>query len=58
MLGSMAAATAVYFILYFLLQPRLGNHGLWIAFLAYLLTRGLVLTFVAKRRRILQDKPR
>lgn len=47
MLGSMAIATASYFILWFWLSPRLGNHALWIAFLTYLLLRGvLILTFL------------
>lgn len=50
MLLSMASAMAVYFVLYFSLFSRLGNHGLWIAFLAYLLTRGLVLTLVYIRQ--------
>lgn len=58
MLASMAAATAVYFALYFALRPVMGNHGLWIAFLSYLLTRGLVLTFAARRHHILRDTPR
>ncbi|MDE6089311.1 MAG: MATE family efflux transporter [Duncaniella sp.] len=49
MLMSIAAATAIYFITYTLLFPELGNHGLWIAFLAYLLTRGLVLTLLRHR---------
>lgn len=44
MLISIAVATAVYFVTYHLLFPILGNHGLWIAFLSYLLVRGLVLT--------------
>ncbi len=42
MLMAMGSATAIYFIVYLLLYPTLANHGLWIAFLAYLLTRGLV----------------
>lgn len=47
MLGSMAIATAAYFILWFWLSPTLGNHALWIAFLTYLLLRGvLILTFL------------
>lgn len=47
MLGSMAIATAAYFILWFWLSPLLGNHALWIAFLTYLLLRGvLILTFL------------
>lgn len=55
MLVSMAAATLVYFLTYFSLQPALGNHGLWIAFLAYLLVRGIVLT-VAGRGYLVGDQ--
>ena len=43
MLGSMAIATAAYFILWFWLSPILGNHALWIAFLTYLLLRGVLI---------------
>ena len=43
MLASMVVGAAVYFLLYLFLFPRIGNHGLWIAFLAYLLSRGIVL---------------
>lgn len=49
LLGSMAVATAVYFALYAVLFSRLGNHGLWIAFLAYLLVRGLFLLWADHR---------
>lgn len=49
MLISIASATLVYFGLYTLLFPRLGNHGLWIAFLSYLLCRGVVLTLLRNR---------
>lgn len=49
MLLSMACATAVFFGLYASLYERLGNHGLWIAFLGYLLTRGVALTVIARR---------
>lgn len=49
MLISIASATLVYFLIYYFLFPRLGNHGLWIAFLAYLLCRGLVLTLLRHR---------
>lgn len=48
MLLSMASATGVYFLLLFLLGDRLGNHGLWIAFLAYLAVRGIVLTLAGR----------
>lgn len=46
MLLSMLIGAIVYFVLYFTLFPRLGNHGLWIAFLAYLFSRGTSLCFI------------
>ncbi len=47
MLSSMALATGAYFILWFWLSPSMGNHALWIAFLTYLLLRGvLILSFL------------
>ncbi len=48
MLIAMASATALFFILHFTLLPHIGNHGLWIAFLSYLLTRGVVLTVMRR----------
>lgn len=42
MLLSIAGATAVYFTIWFSLSTSLGNHALWLAFTAYLLTRGLL----------------
>lgn len=49
MLKSMVAATIVYYILILLLTPLYKNHGLWIAFLCYLLTRGIVLLIKIRR---------
>lgn len=43
MLKSMAASTAAFFILYLALSPRMGNHALWLAFIVYLLSRGILL---------------
>lgn len=43
MLGSVAVAMAVFFILCILLVEPMGNHGLWIAFLAWLAVRGAML---------------
>lgn len=43
LLATMFASAALFFILYFILFPTLGNHGLWIAFLSYLALRGLSL---------------
>lgn len=42
MLASMAAATAVFFAVWWFLRPAMGNHALWLAFIAYLATRGAV----------------
>lgn len=39
----------IFFPLYFILQPILGNHGLWIAFNAFLLSRGVILHFSARK---------
>lgn len=46
MLIAMAGATAVFFLIYFLLFPALGNHALWLAFVSYLLLRGLLQTLL------------
>lgn len=49
MLLSMAIAMTVFFLLNFALADTLGNHGLWIAFLGYLFTRGVVLTIAGRK---------
>ena len=49
MLISMASGMVVFFLLYFILVPWLGNHGLWIAFVVYLATRGICQTFMRKK---------
>lgn len=49
MLLTMGLAACVFFAVYALTFPRMGNHGLWLAFLAYLLTRGLVQTIMWPR---------
>lgn len=41
LLLSMGVATLVFFLLYHLLYPSLGNHALWLAFVSYLATRGI-----------------
>ena len=53
MLLTMAVGVAVFFILYLTLIPLLGNHGLWIAFITYLATRGIMQTLL--RNRIVAD---
>ena len=44
MLVSCAIASAVFFVLFLLLSPSMGNHALWIALLVYLALRGVVQT--------------
>lgn len=51
MLYSMLIATVAFFILFFLLQPQMGNHALWLAFIAYLLFRSFWQTIRSKRIR-------
>ena len=49
MLLSMAVAAVSFFALYYGLRPLLGNHALWLAFLTYLLMRGLVQTALIRK---------
>lgn len=49
MLISMASGMAVFLLLYVWLVPVWGNHGLWLAFVAYLATRGISQTFMRKQ---------
>lgn len=39
----------VFFPLFYLFQPIWGNHGLWLAFTAFLLSRGLFLHLISKK---------
>ena len=48
MLISMATGMAVFFLLYFSLVPVWENHGLWVAFVLYLATRGICQTLMRK----------
>ena len=42
MLLTMAVSMVIFYAIYFLAHPYLGNNGLWLAFIAYLATRGLL----------------
>lgn len=53
MLLSMGVATAVFFAVYAVAFPHLGNHGLWLAFVCYLFVRGLLLGLMSRRPGIL-----
>lgn len=46
MLIAVAVAVALFFGLYFAMPSSLGNHRLWLAFVAYLFTRGVVQTVI------------
>ncbi|MBP5381643.1 MAG: MATE family efflux transporter [Bacteroidaceae bacterium] len=45
---SMLVSAIVFFVLWFALGNYYGNHALWLAFLAYLATRGLMQTLLFK----------
>ncbi|MBR1666827.1 MAG: MATE family efflux transporter [Bacteroidaceae bacterium] len=49
MLISMASGMVVFFLLYLTLVPLWGNHGLWVAFVAYLTTRGVSQTLMRRQ---------
>lgn len=49
LLLAMAVGTAVFFVSYLTLFPLLGNDGLWISFLLYLLGRGVTETFCRRK---------
>ncbi len=57
MLMSIVLSAIVFFGLYAVLFPVMGNHGLWLAFIAYLLVRGVYLALMLRRdaRRISQQ---
>lgn len=42
-------ATFGYFVLYFFLEPVVGNNALWMALLLFLLLRGIGMKFMAKK---------
>lgn len=48
MVVCMVCATASFFIIYNLLIDTMGNHGLWLAFIVYILMRGVAQSFYFK----------
>ncbi len=46
MLISSAVATILFFVCYYTLKSELGNHALWLAFILYLASRGIVQTYL------------
>ena len=51
MLLSMFAAAVTFFVLYYTLRGPMGNHGLWLAFIAYMAVRGLAQGLIFRRLR-------
>ncbi|MDE6490084.1 MAG: MATE family efflux transporter, partial [Muribaculaceae bacterium] len=49
MLLSMVSATVVFFVMYLICFPVSGNHGLWFAFVSYLLVRGALQSALGRR---------
>ena len=43
------ASLVVFLPAWAILMPRYGNHGLWIAFLLFMIARGVSMTVMAKR---------
>jgi len=50
MLVSSVIAAVAFFSTYFLLQPSLGNHALWLAQTVYLSMRGIIQSVIFRRR--------
>lgn len=49
LLSSSVLASVIFFIVYFSCRSWLGNHALWLAFVLYLATRGIVEAVVYRR---------
>jgi MATE family multidrug resistance protein len=43
------ATFAVFLPTYFISREYIGNHGLWLAMLMFMVTRGVLLTIYAKK---------
>ena len=52
MRNSMLWATAAYFLLFFTLEPLIGNNALWLAFTSYMFLRGVFQYFMSGRLQV------
>ena len=50
MLCSTMVASAMFFAFFFALHPFWGNHALWLAFIIYLVLRGVVLLLIYRKK--------
>ena len=55
MLASMFIAMITFFVIIFILMPHYGNHALWLAFLCYLIIRGVVLNILYYRTPLIRN---
>ena len=46
MRNSMFVASISFFVLYYVLYPKIGNNALWLAFIVYLSVRGIIQAFM------------
>ncbi len=53
MRNSMFWATGLYFAVFFLLEPWIGNNALWLAFTLYMFLRGVLQFFMTKRLKLI-----
>lgn len=54
MLISSAMAAVAFFTVYAVAEPSLHNHGLWLAFIVYLASRGAVQTLIYHKRMLVE----
>ncbi|MBO7646520.1 MAG: MATE family efflux transporter [Bacteroidales bacterium] len=52
----MFVATGAFFLLYFILQPLWGNHGLWCAFIVFLTLRGALMLLCEKKYVMVENR--
>ena len=56
MRNSMFGATVIYFITYLSLNSLIGNNALWLAFMLYMLLRGVLQYFMTDRLQQIYSK--
>jgi len=49
MRNSLIVSSILFFAVFYLFRNTLGNHSLWLAFYAYMIGRGIMLTILSKR---------
>lgn len=50
MLKSMMTASALFFLVYFIFSSQWGNHALWMAFIFYLMSRGMMQGYLLRNK--------